>query len=253
MTRPLPDVCPASAAPLPRRAHRHHGRRRSARADRYRRRRWASTSDEDPRRAGYATREIEQRSGNERGEMNDKTGREADGDASGGRTGIIEMRPGVIRLRGYAIEDLIGRVSFPADDLADAARRTAERAPGRAARTPPCGAPSTMGRRRRRSPSRAWRRPAASASTAPWLRRSTCSATCMAAPANRRVLFIGRHRRGASTAGLALAAAVDGAARPLLRRRRKGYVPGFGHRFHPIDPRAPRLLELTSTRLPRAA
>lgn len=25
----------------------------------------------------------------------------------------------------------------------------------------------------------------------------------------------------------------------------KGYVPGFGHRFHPVDPRAPRLLELT--------
>ena len=28
------------------------------------------------------------------------------------RTGIIEMRPGVIRYRGYAIENLIGRVSF---------------------------------------------------------------------------------------------------------------------------------------------
>ncbi len=22
------------------------------------------------------------------------------------------------------------------------------------------------------------------------------------------------------------------------------YVPGFGHRFHPVDPRAPRILEL---------
>ncbi|RWF62785.1 citrate/2-methylcitrate synthase, partial [Mesorhizobium sp.] len=30
------------------------------------------------------------------------------------RTGIIEMSPGVIRLRGYEIQDLIGRVSFPA-------------------------------------------------------------------------------------------------------------------------------------------
>jgi citrate synthase len=28
------------------------------------------------------------------------------------RTSIIDMRPGEIRLRGYAIEDLIGRVSF---------------------------------------------------------------------------------------------------------------------------------------------
>ena len=29
-------------------------------------------------------------------------------------TSIIEMRPGMIRYRGYAIEDLIGRISFPA-------------------------------------------------------------------------------------------------------------------------------------------
>ena len=28
------------------------------------------------------------------------------------RTSIIEMRPGIIRYRGYAIEDLIGHVSF---------------------------------------------------------------------------------------------------------------------------------------------
>ncbi|RVD50212.1 citryl-CoA lyase, partial [Mesorhizobium sp. M2D.F.Ca.ET.140.01.1.1] len=25
----------------------------------------------------------------------------------------------------------------------------------------------------------------------------------------------------------------------------KGYVPGLGHRFHPVDPRAPRLIQLT--------
>jgi len=29
------------------------------------------------------------------------------------RTSIIDVRPGMIRLRGYAIEDLIGRLSFP--------------------------------------------------------------------------------------------------------------------------------------------
>ncbi len=28
-------------------------------------------------------------------------------------TEIIEMQPGVIRYRGYAVEDLIGRVTFP--------------------------------------------------------------------------------------------------------------------------------------------
>src|ERR1700712_4221425 len=30
------------------------------------------------------------------------------------RTDVVDMTPGVIRFRGYAIEDLIGRVSFPA-------------------------------------------------------------------------------------------------------------------------------------------
>ena len=29
-------------------------------------------------------------------------------------TSIIEMQPGMIRLRGYAVEDLIGRVGFGA-------------------------------------------------------------------------------------------------------------------------------------------
>lgn len=28
-------------------------------------------------------------------------------------TSIIRMRPGEIRLRGYAVEDLIGRISYP--------------------------------------------------------------------------------------------------------------------------------------------
>ncbi|WP_292274732.1 citryl-CoA lyase, partial [Mesorhizobium sp.] len=51
-----------------------------------------------------------------------------------------------------------------------------------------------------------------------------------------------------------IAAAIDGGASlaeavsARLDRffaEEKGYVPGLGHRFHPIDPRAPRLIELT--------
>lgn len=30
------------------------------------------------------------------------------------RTGIIDIHPGSIRVRGYAIEDLIGHIPFPA-------------------------------------------------------------------------------------------------------------------------------------------
>ena len=29
------------------------------------------------------------------------------------RTSLIEMKPGVIRYRGYAIEDMIGHITFP--------------------------------------------------------------------------------------------------------------------------------------------
>ncbi len=43
-------------------------------------------------------------------------------------TSIIDMQPGIIRFRGYAIEDLIGRVDVSADDLAPDAWRAAERA-----------------------------------------------------------------------------------------------------------------------------
>ena len=42
----------------------------------------------------------------------EKTGRERG--EEWWQTDIIEMRPGVIRLRGYEIQDLIGRISFPA-------------------------------------------------------------------------------------------------------------------------------------------
>ncbi len=43
--------------------------------------------------------------------------------------------------------------------------------------------------------------------------------------------------------GLALAAAVEAELAAVAERGIK-FVPGFGHRFHPIDPRAPRLLEV---------
>lgn len=43
-------------------------------------------------------------------------------------------------------------------------------------------------------------------------------------------------------------AAVDALAQQGVR-----YVPGFGHRFHPIDPRAPRLLALVDEMTARGA
>lgn len=49
---------------------------------------------------------------------------------------------------------------------------------------------------------------------------------------------------------MAVGAELPVATRDVLARRRAAgerYVPGFGHRFHPLDPRAPRLLGLVDS------
>ncbi|PBB35578.1 citryl-CoA lyase [Mesorhizobium sp. M1A.F.Ca.ET.072.01.1.1] len=158
------------------------------------------------------------------------------------RTGIIEMQPGVIRLRGYQIQDLIGRVSFPAmiwlmlrgelpgDDQA-------------ALLGIALGAAVDHGPQ---APSIAIARMAA-----------TCGVGINNAMASA-INVLGDVHGGAGEQALSfygnIAAAMDGGASlaeavsARLDRffaEEKGYVPGLGHRFHPIDPRAPRLIELT--------
>lgn len=172
----------------------------------------------------------------------------SDGD-SGGRargeawwsTEIIEMRPGMIRLRGYAIEDLIGRISFPAmiwlmlrgDLPSEDQAELLGTALGAAVDHGP------------QAPSIAIARMAA-----------TCGVGINSAMASA-INVLGDVHGGAGEQALTLfgeiAAAMDaGTARDdavataLDRNRAEagGYVPGFGHRFHPVDPRAPRLLQL---------
>ncbi|MDG4907578.1 citryl-CoA lyase [Mesorhizobium sp. WSM4898] len=158
------------------------------------------------------------------------------------QTGIIEMRPGVIRLRGYEIQDLIGRVSFPAmiwlmlrGDL-----------PGEdeaALLGIALGAAVDHGPQ---APSIAIARMAA-----------TCGVGINNAMASA-INVLGDVHGGAGEQALSfygdIAAAMDGGASlaeavsARLDRffaEEKDYVPGLGHRFHPIDPRAPRLIELT--------
>jgi citrate synthase len=156
-------------------------------------------------------------------------------------TEIIEMRPGMIRLRGYAIEDLIGRISFPAmiwlmlrgelpsdaqaDLLGVALAAAVDHGP--------------------QAPSIAIARMAA-----------TCGVGINSAMASA-VNVLGDVHGGAGEQAVRffgdIAAAMDegatleAAVKARLDRffaEESGYVPGFGHRFHPIDPRAPRLLEL---------
>ena len=156
-------------------------------------------------------------------------------------TEIIEMRPGMIRLRGYEIQDLIGRVSFPAmiwlmlrGDLP-----TGEQAEllGIA-----LGAAVDHGPQ---APSIAIARMAA-----------TCGVGINSAMASA-INVLGDVHGGAGEQALSffgdIAAMMDEGQSleeaVAVRVEKffageKGYVPGLGHRFHPVDPRAPRLLEL---------
>ena len=157
------------------------------------------------------------------------------------RTEVIEMAPGQIRFRGYAIEDLIGNVGFAqmvwlmlrgelpskgqADLLEAALVAGVDHGP--------------------QAPSIAIARMAA-----------TCGVglnNAMASAMN----VLGDVHGGAGEQALELYGAVltdrrEGESIEIAADRTLGaffakgnkFAPGFGHRFHPVDPRAPRLLEL---------
>ncbi|UIF91354.1 citryl-CoA lyase [Cupriavidus sp. UYPR2.512] len=157
------------------------------------------------------------------------------------RTGIIDMRPGEIRYRGYPIEQLIGRVSFAQmiwlmlrgelpgpgqGELLDAALMAAvDHGP--------------------QAPSIAIARMAA-----------TCGVGLNNAMASA-VNVLGDVHGGAGEQAVALyqdvaqrldaGGAMDDAVAAALQHYRDlhgKFIAGFGHRFHPVDPRAPRLLAL---------
>ena len=163
-------------------------------------------------------------------------------------TSIIEMRPGVIRYRGYAIEDLIGRVGFaemvwlltrgelpkqPHARLLEAALVAAvdhgPQAPSiaiaRMAMTCGVGINNAM----------------ASAINVLGDVHGGAGEQCVtfyhaiASRLNRAK----KNPRNRQAIDAAVAAEMD-----ALAKRGISHVPGFGHRFHPTDPRAPRLLRL---------
>jgi citrate synthase len=156
-------------------------------------------------------------------------------------TEIIEMRPGLIRLRGYPIEDLIGRVSFPAMIWLMLRGELPSEAQAELLGTA-LGAAVDHGPQ---APSIAIARMAA-----------TCGVGINSAMASA-VNVLGDVHGGAGEQALALfgdvANAMDGGASleaavsvrlDRFFAEESGYVPGFGHRFHPLDPRAPRLIAL---------
>lgn len=158
------------------------------------------------------------------------------------RTDIIEMRPGVIRLRGYEIQDLIGRASFPAV-IWLMLRGELPSEDQAALLGIALGAAVDHGPQ---APSIAIARMAA-----------TCGVGINSAMASA-INVLGDVHGGAGEQalsffgdiavmlddGVALSDAVSARLDGFFAEE-QGYVPGLGHRFHPVDPRAPRLLELT--------
>lgn len=153
-------------------------------------------------------------------------------------TSIIKMRPGEIRMRGYAIQDLIGRVSYP--QMVWLMTRGDLPTPEQAALLEAAMVAGVD--HGPQAPSIAISRMAVTGGVG--INGAMASA----------INVLDDIHGGAGEQAVELyhdIAAEDGpledaTARVLDRRKQAGqkYLPGFGHRFHPLDPRAPRLLEL---------
>jgi len=155
------------------------------------------------------------------------------------RTAIVDIAPGSIRIRGYAVEDLIGNLDFPSmvwlmlrgEVPTMAQARLLEAALVAAVDHGP------------QAPSIAIARMTA-----------TCGVALNGAVA-AGVNALGDVHGGAGQQCMELYRAVSGRwdqGMPLEQAVEAvldgcgpdAYVPGFGHRFHPVDPRAVRLLDL---------
>lgn len=159
------------------------------------------------------------------------------------RTSIIDIHPGIIRVRGYLIEDLIGRIGFPemiwlmlrgelpdktqADLLAAALVAGVDHGPH---------APSIATARMAVTCGVGLNNAVASGVNALGDVHGGAGQQCM--EIYGRIIALAKARQ------LSLQKAVDLVlCEEVVEHGR--YVPGFGHRFHATDPRAVRLLTLT--------
>jgi citrate synthase len=160
-------------------------------------------------------------------------------------TSIIDMKPGAIRYRGYAIEELIGRVGFA--EMVYLMTRGELPHPG-AAKLLEAALVAAVDH----------------GPQAPSIAAARMAITCGVGINNAMasaINMLGDVHGGAGEQAVALYNAVaarlgDGAVSDAQMAQAVGaemrslaaagvsHVPGFGHRFHPRDPRAPRLLEL---------
>jgi citrate synthase len=160
-------------------------------------------------------------------------------------TSIIEMKPGMIRYRGYAVEELIGRVSFAEmvylmtrGELPDPAQAKLLEAALVAAVDHGPQAPSIAAARMAITCGVGINNAMASAINVLGDVHGGAGEQCV-------TLYnaIAARLEGNASSHAALAQAVKTEINSL-RDAGTRYIPGFGHRFHPRDPRAPRLLAL---------
>lgn len=161
-------------------------------------------------------------------------------------TGIIDMKPGMIRYRGYAIQDLIGRTGFAEmiflmtrGELPDpGAARLLEAALVAAVDHGP------------QAPSIAAARMAITCGVG--INNAMASAINMLGDVHggageQCVGFYNAIAQQLGDDGATHEQQIAQAVRAEMRALQESgvtHIPGFGHRFHPRDPRAPRLLEL---------
>ncbi|HEY4373891.1 MAG TPA: citryl-CoA lyase [Burkholderiales bacterium] len=157
------------------------------------------------------------------------------------RTEIVEMKPGVIRYRGYPIEELIGRVSLAQMIWL----MTRGELPGKAQGELLDAALMSAVDHGPQAPSIAIARMAITCGVG--LNNAMGSAVNVLGDVHGGAgeqaveLYVAIAQR--MEAGMPESAAVKVALDEFIDQYGK-FVSGFGHRFHPIDPRAPRLLQL---------
>ena len=159
-------------------------------------------------------------------------------------TSIIDMKPGMIRIRGYAIEDLIGRAGF-ADMVFLLTRGELPRPEAAKLLEAALVAAVDHGPQ---APSIAAARMAVTCGVG--INNAMASAINMLGDvhggAGEQCVALYHaiaKRLGTSADNKRVATAVT-AEIAALKKQGIRHLPGFGHRFHPLDPRAPRLLEL---------
>lgn len=156
-------------------------------------------------------------------------------------TSIIDIHPGSIRMRGYPVQELIGNVSFPqmiwlmlrGELPGDAEAKLFEAALVASVDHGP------------QAPSIAISRMATSCG----LPLNGAMASAINAlddvhgGAGQQAVELYDEIAQRIDAGTSFDAAIEQGVDAFIETRGK-YLPGFGHRFHPVDPRAPRLLAL---------